>query len=495
MAEILALNWSVLFSQTAPLLVLAGAAMLILMAEFFPMPNKWPLVLLALLAITASFILVVFQWQGYVGAISDMALLSFDRITIYGSALLLAVSFVVTLIAAPYLSEWELPMAEFLVLFLLAIASMIFMISSTNLLVIFVGIEGMSLASYVMAAYQKRELKSTEAGLKYFIIGAAASAFLVFGMAFCFGATGSLDMVIIHQHSLTMTGSMPIYLLIGVVALIVGFGFKIALFPFHYWAPDVYEGAPLPVTAFFASAVKVVTFIVLFRLTISLFSLWGIQWEHLATAMALATMFFGNLGALAQSNIKRMLAYSSIAHVGYAAIALVLTVRMGNAAFSPLMFYITGYVIMTIGAFAVLMALGGEGAEKTELSDVAGLGMRNPALAALLSLFLVSLAGVPPTIGFFAKYYLFSLAVQQGFIWLIIFAVINSVISVAYYVRPIVHMYFRLSVKSGSAPVDMLPSAAVNYPIRLTLALSAVGVLIGGLFPSHLFDLVRKLVG
>lgn len=493
MGEIATIQWGMLWSAGAPILIMVATALAVVLVDLLPLTNRQPLVLIALLG------LVLAGWTswGYVqGGVMPVtaALLHVDALAWFGMAMLAGIAILTTLTASPYLSDFELPEAELLALFLMAVSSMMLMMATTNLLTLFVGLEGMSLASYVMAAYRRRHVQSIEAGLKYFVLGSVASAFIVFGTAFCYGASGSLDMVEIGRMA-TMGGDAAwLYLLIGTSMLLVGFGFKISLFPFHFWAPDVYEGAPLPVTQFFATGVKLVVFVVLFRFCSSLLIVWGSKWEQVAMILGIATMTVGNLAALAQHNVKRMLAFSSVAHVGYAMVALILVPRMGAGALPSLMFYIGGYAVMTCGAFAVLSAMSRGGHERTDISDFSGLGMRHPLVSALFTLFLLSLAGIPPTLGFFTKYFLFSAAVKQGMVGLIVVAVVNSVVSVGYYVRPVVEMYFKMPVKGTTPAVMVDASVEVAMPVRLVLAITAIGVIVGGVFASYLIDMVSALV-
>ncbi|MBI2346545.1 MAG: NADH-quinone oxidoreductase subunit N, partial [Deltaproteobacteria bacterium] len=329
----------------------------------------------------------------------------FDRLTWMGGIVVLIAAALTICAAGAYLRERRLPMGEFLALFLYGVAGIWLMIATTNLLMIFIGLETLSLSAYVLAAFHRAERRSVEAGIKYFLLGSVAAAFLLFGIAFLYGGTGTTDLQAMAQVIGGTQGAMErVYSVIGAALILVGLGFKIAAVPFQFWTPDVYEGAPLPVTAFFATGVKAGAFLVLWRAAEALTTLGGPAWTSVVTVLAVATMTVGNCAALMQEDVKRMLAYSSIAHAGYALIGVLV---MGGA---PLLFYLTAYTVMTMGAFAVVIALGTEAKERTAIFAFAGLGSDRPWLAAAMTLFLLSLAGVPPTVGFFAKYYLFQAA-------------------------------------------------------------------------------------
>ncbi len=350
----------------------------------------------------------------------------------------------------------------------------------------FLGIETLSLAAYVLAAYQRTATRSIEAGLKYFILGAVASAFVLMGIAFVYGATGLIDLGGLRSVAFTnLTHTDQVFLLFGSASLLIGLAFKISAVPFHWWAPDVYQGATLPVTMFFATAVKAGAFIALWRVVDALQLLPTSTLLALFWWLAVLTIALGNLAALRQDDMKRMLAYSSIAHAGYAVVALCITAGGDSAVITHLLFYLIGYSIMTIGAFTVLIILSGGDKEHTKLKDVTGLAKRNPGLAAIYSLFLLSLAGVPPTIGFFAKYYVFQAAVGTGLITLTIIGVLGSVISVAYYIRPIIEMYFR--AESGEMRVVR---PVYHICTRLVLWATVLGVLGWGLFPESLMKIL-----
>lgn len=490
------INWAELASQGLPLFLLTGVATLVLFLELFRAPHAaeaatWrsPAALVAMLGTLLVMWLIVPRWIDATNPAS-LALWWFDRIAWVGALIILTATLCAMLLSTHYLRARHLPHGEYLALTLFGAVGLWCMIATHHLIMIFIGLEILSLAAYVMAAYARAEKSSLEAGIKYFLMGAVASAFLFFGLALLYGGTGTLDLV--HYQSLAASALEPIdqlYTKIGLACVLIGFCFKIAAVPFHWWAPDVYTGAPLPVTAYFATAVKAGAFLALWRLTDAIVGITGVEWQGLLWWLAVATMTLGNLAALTQTDMKRMLAYSSIAHAGYALIALVIVRHGGDAAITSLLFYLVAYTCMTVGAFAVLIAIGTATEERTLLDDVAGFSRRRPGLAAAFAIFLLSLAGIPPTIGFFGKYFLFQAAIGAGETWLVIIAVLNSVVSVAYYVRPIVTMYFR----SDSVHSDAL--GRIPNGVRVVIAVALLAVMLCGLFPSGLLRLLTQSAG
>jgi len=344
------------------------------------------------------------------------------------------------------------------------------------------GLEVLSVSSYALAGLKRKDEKSSEAAIKYFLMGSFASAFLVFGLALLFGASHEIAIPEIVAYFASGSEGQVIAL-IGLGLVIIGFAFKIALVPFHMWTPDVYEGAPTPVTAFFSVGPKSVGFAVLLRLFASYWNggfrsdmIHGLLW-----AIAVLTMLLGNLIALRQKNVKRMLAYSSIAHAGYILVALLARDSAG------LVFYLASYLFMNIGAFSALMALSKKDREYLELDDFSGIGFQYPWIGATFAVFLFSLAGFPPTAGFLAKFYVFSAAVRQGLVPLVIIGVLASLISVFYYLRIIVYMY----MKQPEREIDIVME---NPALFLVLFLCLYGVLQLGIFPGNILVVIRQAV-
>jgi len=362
---------------------------------------------------------------------------------------------------------------------------MMLMASGTDLMVIFLGLEVLSVALYILAGFNRGNRKSNEAGLKYFLLGAFSTGFLLYGMALTYGATGTTKIAkiaeFISQNSIVTLN--PI-LIVGMLLMAVGFSFKIAAAPFHMWTPDVYEGAPTPMTAFMSVGPKAAGFAAFLRVFIIALPAFTPQWSSLLWILAVLTMTVGNITALYQQNIKRMLAYSSIAHAGYVLVGFVADNAVGTAG---VMFYMLSYAFMNIGAFAIIILVGRKGEENNNVSDYAGFGFKHPVLGLVMSIFLFSLAGIPPAAGFIGKFYLFSGAIQAGYIWLAIIGVLNSAVSVYYYLRVMVYMYMK-------DPVEEFDWFKVTPSIAVCLLLAVAGVLIPGMFPGYILEVAQKAV-
>lgn len=384
------------------------------------------------------------------------------------------------LMSGTYLEITKIRQGEYYTLILFAAVGMVVMAAATDLITIFLGLETMSIAVYVLAGIWHQRLASNEAALKYFLLGAFASGFLLYGIALIYGATGSLQLGAIAEH-VGANGSSTL-LLVGLGLLLVGFGFKVAAAPFHVWTPDVYEGSPTTITAFMAVGVKAAAFAAFARVFLHTFEAIHTEWDGIVWMLAVLTMTVGNLTALVQSNIKRMLAYSSIAHAGYLLVAMVAGKDLGGAA---LMYYLVAYGFMNLGAFGVVVALGRQGEPNDELSDYAGLGSRHPALAMAMVIFMLSLTGVPPLVGFTGKFYVFSAAVQAGYIWLAVIGVLNSAVSAYYYIRVIVHMYMEESERTFDIP-------ALRPALVAAIIIAAAGTILLGVFPSASISMARE---
>jgi NADH-quinone oxidoreductase subunit N len=379
--------------------------------------------------------------------------------------------------------------SEFLFLLLNSVVGMLIIAYSNDLIVTFIGIEIMSLCLYLIIAMSNEDKLSKEAAFKYFVLGSFASAILLFGIAYIYGVTGTTYLDKLTLIAAQTVVSQPLFLL-GLVLAIVGFCFKVALIPFHAWTPDVYEGAPTPVTGFMATAVKAVTFVAFIRL------LGGYYLDKMASGdmvtalqwLAVLTIVLGNAAAVMQSSLKRMLAYSSIAHSGYIMMGL-LAASIGGDGFNGgagVIFYTVAYSIMTLGAFAVVTVLEHKENDIVLVEELRGLSHRSPWLAAMFSLFLLSLAGIPPTIGFFGKVMLFSSAIAQDMVWLVFWAAIGSVVSVYYYLRPLVLMYMK-------DEEGVTPSGDYRFSYAVIMILG-VCVVAGGLGTEYILELVRKAV-
>ena len=464
-----------------PLLTIVAASLLIMILEaFFKKENRSYLAYLSLLFLVAAAAECVKFWdKGYSYFDGNLSL---NNLSLFFSIILIVATFLVVLISMKYLTLQNANYGEYYALLLFALSGMIIMVSSSDLIVIFLGLEVLSLSSYALAGLRRQDEKSNEAAVKYFLLGSFASAFLIFGIALLYGATQTTEIPSIIQ-GLQSGASAGTLGLVGLGFIVVGFGFKIAVVPFHMWTPDVYQGAPTPITAFFSVGPKAVGFAVLLRIFIPYFQdaleselIFGSLW-----IIAAVTMIAGNLIALRQTNVKRILAYSSIAHAGYLMVAILAQDTQS------LVFYLTAYLFMNIGAFAAVIALGKKDHEYLELEDYKGIGFRYPWIGATFAVFLISLAGFPPTGGFLAKFYVFSAAVRQGLVSLVIIGVLASLVSVFYYLRIIIYMY----MKEASYEVDI---DIENPALFLALFLCLYGVLQLGIFPGNILMLIRQAV-
>jgi NADH-quinone oxidoreductase subunit N len=469
------------FYALAPLLIIVAGSLLVMILEaFLKRENRNYLAYLSLLFLIASaFACAKFWDKGY--SYFD-GRLSLTNLSLFFCFILIVSTFLVILISMKYLTLQNANYGEYYALLLFALSGMIIMVSSSDLIVIFLGLEVLSLSSYALAGLRLEDEKSNEAAVKYFLLGSFASAFLVFGIAFLYGATQTTAIPSIVE-GLQSGSSLGILGLVGLGLIVIGFGFKIAVVPFHMWTPDVYQGAPTPITAFFSVGPKVVGFAVLLRIFIPYFQdalesqlMFGLLW-----IIAAITMIAGNLLALRQTNVKRILAYSSIAHAGYLMVAILAQDTQS------LVFYLTAYLFMNIGAFAAVIALGKKDHEYLELEDYKGIGFRYPWIGATFAVFLISLAGFPPTGGFLAKFYVFSAAVRQGLVSLVIIGVLASLVSVFYYLRIVINMY----MKEPSYDVEINFD---NPSLFLALFLCLYGVLQLGIFPGNILVLIRQAV-
>jgi NADH-quinone oxidoreductase subunit N len=470
------------------LIVLTPHVTLIVFAFFilmcgllFPRARRGVLAILGLIGIVLTMILSARMWglnlQAFWGMLAlDTYGLAFAFVFLVGAA--------VTFLLSMNKTEGEyVPYTEYLFLVLTACSGMMFMASGTHLIVIFIGLEILSISLYILAGIRRNDAFSLEAAFKYFLLGAFASAFLLYGIALIYGVTGTAHLTQIARVIGSQGLSSPL-LTVGLVLMIIGFGFKVALVPFHMWAPDVYQGAPTPIAAFMAVGSKAAGFAALLRILMVALRSQATDWSGLLWILAVITMFVGNIIALSQSNIKRMLAYSSIAHAGYILVGLIARNDMGSAG---VLFYLAAYTFMNLGAFGVVVALGKFGEENLEITDYQGIGFRRPLVALAMTVFMFSLAGIPPAAGFMAKFYIFSAAVKAGQIPLVIIGVVNSMISVYYYLRIVVFMYMKDPEREIGHPGAM-PA------VSLALLITALATLYIGLFPNTLMELFQTAI-
>ena len=472
----------------APELTLVATAIVVILLDLVSQRKVW-LVAVSIAGIVAAAGFTIAMWGGGSQAIFNN-MLAVDNFALFFKLLFLAIAALVILASVDYVSKFARFQGEYYALVLLSALGMMLMAATAELISIYIALELTSISLYVLVGFLK-DPKSTEASLKYLLLGAVASAVLLFGMALVFGFTGKTQLGEIAQaiQALSLTGVLDSPgLILGIVLMIAGFGFKIAAIPFHMWVPDVYEGAPTPITAYLSVGSKAAGFAIILRVFYSAFGLpqWlSLDWGMIFAVLAAIGMTLGNVAALPQTNIKRMLGYSSIAQAGY------LMVGLATMGFSPaadilgrsgLLFFLASYALTNLGAFIAIIAISNK-LGSDQIGDYSGMGRRAPLLALGLTLCLISLIGMPPAAGFMAKFYIFSGAVQHGLLWLVIIAVINSVISAYYYLRVVKVMWTGQPV-SG----EKVPSSGT---LRIALAISCLGVLFLGIIPGYVMKLAE----
>jgi NADH-quinone oxidoreductase subunit N len=402
-----------------------------------------------------------------------------DAFSVFFHFLVTAVTAVVILTSYEYMEVQQIRAGEYYALILFGAVGMCLMSSAVELVLIFIALEISSISTYILAGFRRRAAISSEASVKYFLLGSFATAFFLYGIALMFGATGSTSIAVIGER--LNASPIPLLAYAGIALMFVGLGFKVAAAPFHVWTPDVYEGAPAPVVGFMSTAPKAAVFAVLLRIIFQTHAP-GVSW--LIWVAAALSMTLGNIGALVQDNIKRLLAYSSIAHAGYVLVAFA---ALPNNAIPAVMFYTASYAAMNVGAFAVVSHFAGPGERYVKLEDYAGLGRSSPLLAATLTIFLLSLIGIPITGGFFAKFYAFSAAAQNNLVGLVIIGVLNSAVGAYYYLRIIVVMYMREAREEIAVP-------RVPLGLGAALAISVMVTLYLGMFPGRLLEYASRSV-
>jgi NADH-quinone oxidoreductase subunit N len=400
-----------------------------------------------------------------------------DDYSIFFHVLFIFIAAMTTLISIDYLRRENLHHGEYYALLLFATAGMLVMAGSNELMMIFIGLEILSIGTYVLAGFRRTDLRSNEAALKYFLLGSFASAFFLYGVALIFGAAGSTNLISIAA-ALTGNNIQPALVYLSAALILIALCFKVAVAPFHIWAPDVYEGAPTPITGFMSVGPKAAGFAVLFRVFVTAFPLIQSRWTEIMFVLAALTMILGNVIAVVQPNIKRMLAYSSIAHAGYIAVAFTANTSRGSSA---ALFYTLAYATMNLGAFAIVTILGRGEDAKVKLSDYSGLATKRPGLAALLSLFLLSLAGVPGTAGFAGKFFIFRAAVESNLTSLAVIGVLTTVVSFYYYLYVIVQMYMK-------EPSEDFSDARMTPSLIMALLAAAAGTLYLGILPAKVLE-------
>ena len=468
----------------APEIIITLFGFLVLLVDVF-LPKKGGkghLGILSLIGIVIAFFYTLPQIgsvkSGFTGMFISDGYALFFKITF------LIIAFLTILISMGYTRREGIECGEYYALILFATLGMMLMAAGTHLITIFLGLETMSISIYILAGMMRDNRRSAEAALKYFLLGAFATGFLLYGIALLYGATGSLYLKDVASYIASKNLLKNPMLLMSLAFLTIGFGFKIASVPFHMWTPDVYEGAPTSITAFMATGVKAAGFSALVRVFFSALPGFRPDWTSIMWLIAAVTMTVGNIVAISQTNIKRMLAYSSIAHAGYILVAFVAGNDLGT---SGILFYLMAYAFMNLGAFCCVILLGKKGEENTLINDYAGIGFKYPLLAASMTIFLLSMAGIPPLGGFMAKFYVFSAAVKERFYWLVIIGVLNSAVSVYYYLRVTVLMYFRESEREITG-LQFSPASVI------ALILAVIGTLYMGIFPANVISFAQKSI-
>lgn len=461
-----------------PELCMAGLAMVVLMLELVFKEKD----VLALLSVLTIVIVGFVTLQGSPGIVFNSMFIA-DNYSLFFKIIFLSNALLTIFISVRYLKVEEIHFGEYYSLILFSTLGMMIMASAGDLIVLYLGLELMALSTYILAGFKRDDPRSNEAALKYFLLGAFSSAILLYGISMIYSITGT---TVIRDIALQVSRVTLIHnaqLMMGLTMLIVAFGFKIAAAPFHMWAPDVYEGAPTPITAFMSVGPKAAGFAILARVFLTGFEPVAVDWQFTLSIMAVLTMAVGNILALTQTNIKRMLAYSSIAHAGY----MLLGVIPGTAeAIGAMMLYMLIYAFMNIGAFTVIILLNSKTLKGEELSDYEGLGKTHPILGALMLLFMFSLTGIPPTAGFVGKFYLFLAVINAGYAWLAIVAVIFSAISAFFYLRVIMLMY----MKDPQREVHLAPSATETVAAFFT----TIMVLLIGILPSYFIQFAMSSI-
>lgn len=417
-----------------------------------------------------------FMWGGGLPVFAFNSMFVDDSFARFVKLILLVASSMSIMLSWSFMKQEKLERPEYPVLILFATLGMMLMVSASNMLALYMGLELQSLTLYVLAAFQRDHTKSSEAGLKYFVLGALSSGLILYGISLVYGYAGTIDFVSL-AFALRDGASSSIGLTFGMVFVCAALAFKVSAVPFHMWTPDVYEGAPTPVTAFFAAAPKVAALALLARLLREPFAGLVPQWDQIILFCAVASMLVGSFAGLAQSNIKRLMAYSSIANVGYALVGLAVVSRDSVMA---MLIYLAIYFVNTLGIFGVILCLRRDGKMVEQISDLSGLAKTNPLLAFVMSLFMFSIAGVPPLAGFFGKYFLFLAAVKGGMLYLAVVGVLTSVVALLYYLRIVKVMY----VDEPMQPIDPLP----DYGVKVVLTLAGLYVLLFCFWPSPVID-------
>jgi NADH-quinone oxidoreductase subunit N len=433
---------------------------------------------ISIAALIAAGIASVVAFDNGGPAFSNMLLV--DGFATFFRLLVIGVGILAVLASYRYLEIENAEPGEYHALILFSVMGQCVMVTANELIMIFIGLEISSIATYVLAGYLRDDKRNNEAALKYFLLGSFATGFFLYGVAIIYGMTGSTNLTTIHGM---VNNVQPLIVGVSAALMLVGLLFKVSGAPFQVWAPDVYQGSPVPVSAFMSAGPKAAAFAIMLRIFMTAFPSIGSGWEPLVWISALLSMTIGNFGALTQTNVKRMLAYSSIANAGYVLVAVTAQSDLGTAA---AMFYLAAYAMMNVGAFAVVTHLSGKGEKHVAIEDFAGLAVKQPVTAALMTVFLLSLIGVPLTAGFFGKFYIFQAALQSHLVWLAILGLLNSAVAAYYYLRLLVVMYMK---EPGESTLNMEP---LGMGLSAALLLPAAGTFILGVFPSLILNFAGK---
>lgn len=476
-----------LFSVAVPEISLLVMACLVLLVDVYtPERRRIITYVLVQMSLIVAFVLAMLQYREYPAPIVTFnGHYVLDKLAVILKITIYVMSFFSFAYAREYIQDRGIARGEYYILGLFAVLGMSVMASAYSFLTIYLGLELLSLSLYAMVALQKDSKDATEAAMKYFVMGALASGLLLYGISLIYGATGSIQVLDMPTLIKALDPSNSLLILLGLIFVMSGIIFKFGAVPFHMWVPDVYQGAPTSVTLFIASAPKVAAFGITIRILVEALPGLHVQWEQMLIVVAILSMFFGNLIAITQTNIKRMLAYSSIAHIGYALLGVLAGPNSSNG-YSAAMFYIATYVIVAAGAFAIVAMLNRSGTEFEKLEDYRGLNARNPWLAFMMLLLMFSMAGVPPTVGFFAKLGLLEALVEAHLVWLAALALLFAIIGAYYYLRIVMYMYFEEPAKEWGGN-----KIRVSHDMMIAITINGGAALVLGLLPSTLIDMCR----
>jgi len=473
------------FDVILPSLILSCFGMLLLLIGVFSKPGRTShIAWISIIGLVVAAFFTVKAWGSPAESAFAYQVIQ-DSYALFFNAIFLVSAALTILMSDDYLKREGYAVGEYYGLILFTTAGAMWMASATDMMTLFLGLEVLSVSLYVLAGFFRRDPRSNEAGLKYFLLGAFSTGFLLYGMALLYGVVGTTNIadigLYLGAHKGMLTSPMTIA---GMLLLLTGFLFKIAIVPFHMWTPDVYEGAPTPITAFMSAGPKAAAIAGLLRVLLLAFAPLQEQWTALFWILAVLTMTAGNLLAISQTNIKRMLAYSSVAHAGYAMVGLVAANTIG---LSGILYYMLAYAFMNIGAFAVLTLAGKQGEENLTLKGFAGFGYKRPFLGVAMCVFLFSLMGLPPTAGFAGKFYVFAGAIEAGYIGLAIIGVLNSALSLYYYLRVMVSMYFN-------EPTEDFSWVSMPVGAMLCILLAIAGVIYLGVIPQQVMELAKAAI-